>query len=265
MNYTPMKGQTLKVDSKLPEGNYYVSVKLDGVRATWSYRDQKLYSYNWKEITSCPHLVQQLTDLDSKLYLDMELYSHKLTHEDINGAVRSKCPTDNSMKLEAYIFDMSMATGTFNARNLAIPDLIETTELHRIEQFLIHSSDMDFEQMIAEAKLFGHEGYVLISVDNIYTPGRAKDLFKLKPRFDAEFKLIGFNPAKSGRNVETFASLVLESPNGETFNCSGINDIQRKFLFETEPFGQMVKVEYDKLSTNGIPVMPRYICIRGDL
>jgi len=264
-NYRPMKGQTLTVDSKLPEGNYYVSVKLDGVRATWSYRDQKLYTYNWKEITSCPHLVQQLTDLDARSCLDIELYSHKLIHEDINGAVRSKSPTINSMMLEAYIFDLSMATGNFKKRGYSIPSLDNFSRLYRVDQYIKHSSWLDFAKMIEEAKRFGYEGFVIISVDNIYTSGRAKDLFKLKPRLDSEFKLIGFNPANSGRNVDTFASLILEGPNSEVFNCSGISDIQRKSLFETRPFGQMVKVEYDKLSKNGIPVMPRYICIRGDL
>ncbi len=135
-----------------------------------------------------------------------------------------------------------------------------------------------------------HEGTIMRAGNGIYEPNkRSHNVLKVKKFQDAEFKVVGVTPAttytkqvvekntpgaKEYRDgtwykdvdpieLDKLGSLICETADGRTFMVgSGFSDELRDELWQNQPIGQQVTVQFQELSDDGIPLFPVFIAIR---
>jgi DNA ligase 1 len=111
----------------------------------------------------------------------------------------------------------------------------------------------------------GYEGIILRHPENRYIYDRSQGMLKIKPIYDDEATLAGFNPTELDKNSETFGSLRLKLDSGIEFNCAGLTDSDRANLWNENPIGKRITFSYGALSSDGVPVFPRFKNVRWDL
>lgn len=239
-------------------GDYLVSEKLDGVRALWdgnilwTRQGKQIHAPQWF-INSIPHRVQ----LDGELYIGRGKIEE--TSGLVNKAIHNNIDNEGWRKVKYIVFDSPSAPGNFYDRIEAIKRDVERwgwhhkfTELHQFTKFSNHRELRRYMDGIVQN---GGEGIMMREIDAAYECGRSNTLFKLKPKYDAEAKVIGHHPGK-GRNSGRLGSLICVTEDGKKFRCSGMDD----FVRDNPPaVGSIITYEYGDLSKNGIPKFPRYL------
>jgi DNA ligase-1 len=247
----------------------FVQPKLDGVRAVWDASKKALFTRNGKQITSCDHIVKALIALEVDHDLDGELFCWDMPFETLNGLVARKSASDACSSIEFHVFDFVCDKPTYQ-RMSWLPMLVgflrkqsQRVPIKVVEARLLKPGQLQewFDSFVAD----DFEGMVLREPESPYIHDRTDALLKVKPVMDMEAEIIGFEPAKTGRNKHTFAALVVRLPNGKQFRCSGISDQQRSMLWRSKPIGSLVTFSYEGFFKTGVPRFPRFKSLRFDL
>jgi DNA ligase-1 len=264
-SFQPMLAETFD-DSKgsVNLEGYFLSVKLDGVRATWVHN--KLLSRGNHEY----HAPEWFTrDFPKDHILDGELWSPKLTFAQISGIVRRKEPRDAEWKQITFcVFEMpdpELESIPFHERTKLLHDVVKRAKsphLAYIEQIKVRDfeeANKIYQQLVAQ----GHEGVVLRAPDSKYVHKRSKDMLKWKPIHTAEAQIVGFNEGE-GKHKGHLGTFRVKYK-GKEFNLSGnmTDAFRRSFTFRngrvvekpTLPC-QTVMFEYMTLSPSGVPRQP---------
>ena len=264
-----------------PGPKYLVQPKINGIRATWHPEKHRLYTRNGREITSMPHIVYELKHNSLNfLPLDGEIYSDEVTFQDLNGLVRrggTKFKKENEHMLKRildakiqscyfYVFDFMDPDIKAKKREKILQKLRESDNIIRVPSFLVKNEN--------EAKEYyniflseGFEGIIFRNTKSLYSGGRSEgNLYKLKPTFDLEAKLVGFEPAEKGPHKNTFKSLLLQLPNGIYFCCGNLTEIDRYRIWNDNPIGATVNIKFSgDFTKDGRPIFARYNTIRTDI
>lgn len=261
---------------------YLAQPKINGIRATWHPEKCKLYTKNGREITSMPHIVYDLNHSNMKfLPLDGEISSDEVTFYDLNGLVRRG---DTRLKKEKehtirkilegkinscsfYVFDFMDPDIKALKRDRLLQKLQESDNILRVPSFMVKNEDeaKDYYDVFLSE---GFEGIIFRNINALYSPGPtlSKAMYKLKPTFDLEAKLVGFGPAQDGPCASTFKTLLLQLPSGVYFKCGNLTDVDRYRLWNDNPIGATVNIKYSGEWTNeGRPVFARFNTIRTDI
>ena len=237
--------------------NYWVSEKLDGVRARWN-GDQFISRQG-----NIFHAPEWFTKGFPSQTLDGELWIKRNSFEQLVSTVRTQTPDNDAWRKVRYmVFDLPDSKAAFSARLEELDALsakLETPYLRLVKQFRVdnHATLM---KRLQEITLAGGEGLMLHHADSLYSRGRSADLLKLKPYFDAEAHVIRHLPGK-GKYTGMLGALLVEMDNGKRFKIgTGFSDEERS---NPPPVGAEVTYKYFGKTRNGLPRFASFLRIKN--
>ena len=237
--------------------------KYNGARAYWVPEEKKLFSSGDREILSVPHIVKALQEYDFPF--DGELFHPVMEFNRINGAVRTQYPTEDSLQLEFYIFDLRLPLFKQTTRTMSLHSCHLPEACVKCPSFHIRLDEIDY--LLKDSLSEGFEGIILRNPEAYYKPGSyAHTMWKIKPIYKIEAEFIDFEKALPGteRHLDTFGSLILRSlENGRAFKCSGLTEMERYKLWNNPPEpGTLISVKFGAWShkepSKRVPLYPRY-------
>lgn len=250
----------------------YVQPKLDGIRciAIVDKGACTLWSRTRKQITSCPHIVQELEayfDGDS-IILDGELYNHafKANFEHIVHLVRQETPDEKHADVQYHIYDI-ISDEPQNKRVNNLTDL--ETSMFQDENDLSYSSlrfvkttsvaheneVMDFFNAFLQQ---GYEGVMLRNKESKYVNKRSYDLLKVKEFSDDEFSVVGIEEGR-GKLQGHVGAFICKNSKGQEFSVKMSGDTRklREYFLDSALWqGKLLTVQYQGLTSYGIPRFP---------
>lgn len=243
-------------DDTVDVKQYWVSEKLDGVRAYWD--GKQLISRGGNLIAAPAWFVADFPPqpLDGELWLGRNQFAETLS------IVSKQQPVDSEwQQIRYYIFELPDAEGSFTARISAMQALLQQQNsryLMLVPQFRI-TDKAALLAKLNELEQAGAEGLMLHQQDALYKTGRSSDLLKLKTYQDTEAEVIGYRPGK-GKYQGMVGALIVKMPDGKTFAIgSGLTDELRQ---TPPPIGSVVTYRYNGLTKHGLPRFARFLRLR---
>lgn len=242
---------------------YWVSEKLDGVRALWNGNH---FISRGGNIFRAPNW---FTANFPKKPLDGELWIRRGGFQKTVSAVRKQNPVDEEWQRVTYqVFDLPDSPEPFNARLLQLEQISS--------RYSGASNNKKYLQLIPQQRVTNHrqlsllliklvaegaEGLMLHHQDSYYRAGRSNDLLKYKPRYDAEAVVLGYRSGK-GKYAGATGSLLVELASGIRFHIgSGLTDKER---ISPPPIGSVISFRYWGLTKKGIPRHASFLRLRSD-
>jgi DNA ligase-1 len=239
----------------------FAQPKLDGVHATFvCFKNKTDFYYRGLTDAIHEHITNAMPCIPD-IYVCGELFAPGLTRQVIAGICNKKKKNKSDVKLEFHIFDAFRAGGqeSFKERFEWARDIVAKAASPYIK--LIEYSVIDSEQELNkyyEEKIKSYEGIMIRAPDSPYEPDkRAKGLMKYKPRYDAEFKIIGVAEGE-GKDKGKIIFIAIVPTNNKTFSVRPKwTDKKRiKAWEEKDKFiGLMATIEYDSMN-DGVPQQP---------
>lgn len=238
---------------------YWVSEKLDGVRAYWD--GTRLISRSGKPIHAPEWFVRDFP----KTVLDGELWMGRQRFDEVSGIVRRSSPSDEDWREIRYmLFDLPHFPGTFDERLTELFSLVTRMNipwLQAIPQFRVASHEALLQEL-ADVTAEGSEGLMLHRGSAAYHSIRSADLLKLKTLADAEATVISHVPGQ-GRLTGMMGSLLVETDDGIRFRIgTGFSDAERR---DPPPPGSRITYQYSGTTARGVPRFARFLRVRNDL
>lgn len=239
--------------------DYWVSEKLDGVRAFWD--GQRLISRQGNTFNAPAWFTEKLPAIP----LDGELWMGRETFERLSGAVRQLTPDDSEWrKIRYMVFDLPGSEHTFDKRLQQLEILIDDLaipHLQLIKQVKVADRDALMRELDKVVKQ-GGEGLMLHRGASLYHAARSDDLLKVKTHEDAEATVIAYLPGK-GKYRGMMGALLVETPDGRRFKIgTGFSDAERA---NPPPIGALISYKYFGTTNNNIPRFASFLRIRHDL
>ncbi|WP_111493190.1 DNA ligase [Marinobacter bohaiensis] len=242
----------------VPLEDYWVSEKLDGVRAYWD--GDKLVSRQGHRFHAPDWFTRDFPDTP----MDGELWLGRGTFSELSGVVRKLEPVDAEWRQVHYeIFDLPAHPGPFSERVAAMQRLLQPSPspyLSMIEQTrgTTHAALMGRLDDVVAA---GAEGLMLHRGDSRYHAGRNDDLLKVKKYQDAEADVVGYSPGK-GKYEGMLGALVVERSDGRRFKLgTGFSDEQRA---HPPAMGATVTYKFYGYTSTGLPRFASFMRVRDD-
>lgn len=236
--------------------DYWVSEKLDGVRAYWNgtqFISRQGHVYNAPSwfVESFPAVP-----------MDGELWMGRGTFDVLSGTVRRVTPIDAQWrKVRFMVFDLPTFEGDFDARFAALEGLFRTQQspyLQLIEQrkFSEHTALMKYLDDVVSA---GGEGLMLHLGSAPYRGIRSDDLLKLKKFDDAE-GIVVEHVSGQGKYTGMLGALLVQMKNGVRFKIgTGFSDEQRR---NPPALGTLITFKYAGKTQNGVPKFASFLRVR---
>lgn len=238
---------------------YWVSEKLDGVRAVWDGKSLRFRSGN---PVPAP---QWFLDALPRQPLDGELWLGRGSFDQLSAIVRRQAPDDADWRRVRYmIFELPDAPGSFTERAEQIKAVATAANLpwlQAVPQFRLPDAAA-LQNKLREIVRYGGEGLMLHRDDAAYETGRSSVLLKVTPWLDAEATVVAHLPGK-GKYAGMLGALRMELPDGRRFSLgSGLSDALRR---NPPAVGTQITYRYRELTKNGMPRFPRYLRVRDRL
>ena len=235
---------------------YWVSEKLDGVRALWD--GAALYSRRGNRFNAPAWFVEGFPTAA----LDGELWMGRGTFEALSGAVRRQTPDDAAWRRIRYmVFDLPGLPEPFDERLRELERLLADAPPARIrlvEQFRV-AGEAELMAKLDRVVAGGGEGLMLRDGRSLHRSGRSDDLLKLKTYEDAEAVVVAHIPGK-GKYAGMMGSLVVEMPDGRRFKLgTGFTDAERR---HPPPVGATVTYKHTGTTANGVPRFASFVRTR---
>jgi DNA ligase-1 len=233
---------------------FWVSEKLDGVRARWD--GKQLISRGGNVFAAPEWFARNFPDKP----LDGELWMGRGRYEDVVSVVSKQKSDDGWKNVKFMVFDLPAQGDTFTERVEAMRQLAKTPHLEVIEQFRVDSNKALMDKLDAIARQ-GGEGLMLHRQSALYHSGRSDDLLKLKPFDDAEAIVIAYKPGK-GKNTGLMGIIKVRMDNGKEFYIGiGFTQQQRK---NPPLIGSQVTYRYQGFTQAGIPRFAVFVRPRNE-
>lgn len=251
-----------------PKG-WWVSEKLDGVRAYWNGED--FYSRSGQRFHA-PGFFKEGLPADD--HLDGELWLAREQFESCVGIVRTTDPkrAEEWRKLKFLMFDAPIIGGEVDLE-------YETRQAYceKVESAAPFASAVPIRKCEGKAHMEtllkgvlanGGEGLMLRAPRSVYERTRSHSLLKVKIFLDAEARVIGHSA--DSKLAGAMGALECEMPGtGVTFKVgSGLAMAERATMAEGRrlfPKGTVITYKYQGLTAaNGKPRFPTYLRTRSD-
>lgn len=238
--------------------DYWVSEKLDGVRAYWdgkhliSRQGHRFNPPKW------------FTDPLPAVPLDGELWMGRGTFDLLSGTVRQQNPDDDQWRQVRYmVFDLPVAELSFDQRLRQLEQMfsaLSVPHLQLIKQFKVADQaalTAALEKVVAE----GGEGLMLHRGGSLYRAARSDDLLKLKTYDDAEAIVLAHLPGK-GKYSGLMGALLVELPDGRRFKIgTGFSDYERA---NPPAVGSTITYKYFGKTSKDIPRFASFLRVREE-
>ena len=255
---TPIQtATTYKANDYINIAEYFVSEKLDGVRARWT--GTQLLTRNGNKI----HAPEWFTKNWPDVALDGELWTQRSGFEAIASIVLSHTPDERWRTVKMMLFDMPVSHVPFATRLSTMEALVKqanSNSLTMIPQFTLSNQRL-LEAKIDEVTAKGGEGLMLHHKAAFYQDGRSNQLLKAKRFNDAEAKVVGYVKGK-GKFAGMMGSLIVETPEGVQFKIgTGFSMKQRRY---PPPKNSWITYKYFGVTKKGIPRFASFRHVRPD-
>jgi DNA ligase-1 len=235
---------------------YWVSEKLDGIRARWDGR--QLISRGGKLF----HPPAWFVAYFPAEALDGELWMERGSFEKTASVVLTDQPTADWRRVRFMLFDLPEHPGNFSERIKRMQKtviLIDSPYLAVVPQFRVNTQE-ELMQKLDEFVAAGAEGLMLHHQDAVYQTERNPHLLKLKKYQDAEATVLAHNQGK-GKYKNMLGSILVEIENGIKFKIgSGFSDIQR---LNPPPIGSVITFKFFGETANNIPRFASFIRMKA--
>ncbi|MDF0752639.1 DNA ligase [Marinobacter sp. 71-i] len=238
--------------------DYWVSEKLDGVRAYWD--GERFWSRGGNEYRA----PQWFTDGFPDMPMDGELWMGRGRFAELSGAVRRLDPVDGSWRQVRFmVFDLPEVERPFSERV-------------RMMESVLMPSPSPFLAMVAQRRATNHdklmaaldkvvsdggEGLMLRRGASFHSVGRSDDLLKVKRYDDAEAVVVAHLPG-SGKYRGMMGSIRVERDDGRRFSLgTGFSDEQRR---KPPPVGATITYKYYGYTSTGLPRFASFMRVRND-
>ncbi len=237
---------------------YWVSEKLDGVRAYWD--GQQLLSRGGN-IIAAPGWF--LRDFPAQP-LDGELWMGRGRFAQVSAAVRRLQPKAQEWRqIRFMVFDLPASGVPFSERVKRMRELVGKTSSYHLA-LVEQRPATDHGALLARLDrvlAVGGEGLMLHHGDSFYKAGRTAALLKVKTFQDAEATVVDYSDGK-GKYQGQVGTLVVETGDGRRFKLgSGLSDNERA---DPPPVGSTVTYKFFGLTANGLPRFASFLRIRND-
>ena len=244
-------------DSDVDPTGWWVSEKLDGVRAYWdgqnfiSRQGNIFHAPAWFKAGLPAHT------LDGELWMGRQMFQKTIS-------VVKRQDAGLEWKAVTYVvFDHPDHPGTFEERMAALEALFAVEMVHEANvRVHKHSRCKDrvwLGEELLRIEANGAEGLMIRKPGSLYEAGRSHTLLKVKPFKDAEAKVVGHKPGK-GRHKGVCGSLTVEMPNGKQFDVgSGLTDAERR---NPPKVGATITYRYTELTNDGLPKCGSFVAVR---
>ena len=269
-------------DTKLPHCWLRVQPKLDGIRCVANTVTGKMYSRSGKEITSLPHITDEIISWRGLVlgkmdeWYDGELYVHGMDFQTIMSIVSTKSVHKRSREIEYHVYDAIDTDSEFPKRfhhcggprmyhlnGDVVNDTPSVINIKKVETFRITRDQI--QEHHAAFLAAGYEGTMIRWGVVGYEIGkRSKHLLKCKDFKQEEFKIIGF---ESESFQEDRVGAVKLTDGEHTFNARPAIQAQAKVDMwnnQDDYIGKMATVKFFEKTTNGIPRFPVMLGVRED-
>lgn len=246
--------------AKVFQGNeniaeYWVSEKLDGVRARWD--GKQLISRGGIMFNAPVWFTQGFP----RQIMDGELWLARGEYQRTMSIVRRNLPHEGWRNIRFQIFDLPKYGGVFSARVQAMRELSTSSRspyLQVITQQRFSSKPLLLNEL-ERINALGGEGLMLHHQDALYRSGRSRDILKLKTRSDAEATVLAYRAGK-GRFSGKMGAVQVRDTQGKVFYIgSGFSQTER----ENPPkIGQMITFRYQGFTKKGIPRFAVFLRVR---
>ncbi|MCE7874183.1 DNA ligase [bacterium CPR1] len=244
-------------DNQTDLSGWWMSEKLDGVRAYWDGR--QLWSRLGNPFLAPDWFLEGLPAVP----LDGELWGGRRQFQRTVSIVRRQDRGPHWREIRFVVFDAPGETSGFEARQQLLAAQLqgspEHLELHPQEpcRGLEH-----LKSELRRVEGLGGEGLMLRQPGSRYEVGRSHTLLKVKSFFDGEALVVGHQPG-AGRHAGRLGALLVELVDGKRFSVgTGLSDAERH---SPPPLGSLITFRYQELSNAGIPRFPSYVGVRTDL
>jgi len=236
--------------------HYFVSEKLDGVRAYWDGR--QLLTRSGRQVTAPAWFLSALPDTP----LDGELWAGRGGFDFVSGLVRRQKPVDEDWQKVTYmVFDLPQMMAPFTERLWVLQTLIAQQakpQLKVLEQSRI-GSEQELQQKLSSITGAGGEGLMLRHAESLYQAVRSDDLLKLKLTQDDEAVVVGYVPGE-GKYHGAMGALLVRMSDGREFRIgTGFSDSER---YAPPPLGSQITFSYNGMTSHGLPRFARFIRVR---
>ena len=246
-----------KWDEKKPITGYWMSEKLDGVRAFWN--GTTFLSRNGNEFRA-PEWFTKCLPKD--VQLDGELFGGRGKFQTTVSVVKSSEAHAGWKNTTYEVFDIPTVKENWENRMKAMNSLLASTPDHInvCKQEKCTGPDHVTSELDRIIALKG-EGVMLRQPGSMYVHSRSSSLLKVKRFLDCEALVKGIEKGK-GKNTNRMGALQCMLENGKRFNVgSGFTDAQRN---NPPKIGSIITVKYQELTVGGIPRFPTFLGIRVD-
>ena len=238
--------------AKVDPTGWWVSEKLDGVRAFWDGKGA-LWSRLGKRFEKAP--ADFLARLPQGVPLDGELYLGRKMFNDTIRAIKGHAGWD---AVRYRVFDAPDAGGPVEARwvaaRAAVPDMV-------VDQALCKDA-AHLGRLLRAIESLGGEGLMLRQAGSLYEPKRSRTLLKVKSFFDVEARVVSEIPGK-GKHEGRLGALHCVLDSGVLVDVgTGFNDAER----EHSPgswIAKRVTIRYQELTPAGVPRFPVFVSERN--
>ena len=246
----------------LDPAGYWVSEKLDGVRALWDGRTLRFRS--GRTVAAPAWFLAKLPATP----LDGELWMGHGTFDALSGAVRRTQPLDADWQQVKYmVFELPKAEGastTFTQRIWQMQAVVKAAgwpQLQAVEQIEM-ANHAALQARLKSVIAAGGEGLVLHRASAPVTSGRSDVLLKLKAVQDAEAEVVGHVPGK-GKFEGMLGALEVKAASGQTFKLgTGLSDAQRQ---NPPAIGSTVTYTYRDVTPSGKPRFASFLRVHDEV
>lgn len=248
LSLTPIQTEELMLSE------YWVSEKLDGIRALWT--GKVLLTRKGIKIEAPEWFIKGLPTFS----VEGELWAGRKNFNVVQKTVLDKVPNNKAWsEIRFMLFDLPNHPGGFKQRYLKLTQVVDAAlseYVGLVEQKTLSSYD-ELYALIKSTEESGAEGLMLkrVNGDNhvISKP------IKIKKHSDREAKLIDFTEGK-GKYQGMVGALVLQLDDGKILSVgSGLSDQMRA---NPPALGEMVTFRYNGYTSTGLPKFPRFLRVR---
>lgn len=240
--------------------NWWISEKLDGVRAYWD-ASKRVFLSRLGNVYPAPDWFT--ASFPSDVDLDGELFGGRGRFQFTVGIAK----TDGSKHWDQLVYKVfdtpSLSKLTFEARMKRAQKLVKDAASKHIE-WVEHTQCTSMEhldEVFDEIEKLGGEGLMIRQPDSLYAQGRSSSLLKIKSFHDGEAVVIAHEDGK-GKYVGMCGALRCKMASGKMFKvASGLSDEQRA---DPPVVGSIIVYKCQELTNDGIPRFPVFLGIAAD-
>jgi DNA ligase-1 len=240
-NYDPAKDYT----------GWYMSEKLDGVRAWWT--GEFFLSRTGRVFNAPDWFLEEMRKVAPKTELDGELFTGRGMFPFTNATVNKSA--GNWQNVTFMVFDAPRTHGNFKTRYESLLKLPKSNICRQVKHEKIENMD-HFQQALKQVLGQGGEGLILRDPASYYTGGRSWSMIKVKPEQRQSATVVGHVLGR-GKHEGTLGSLMCQLDNGIQFKVgTGLRAQDRQV---PPALGSRIQFKYQELTKNGVPRFPVFL------